>query len=213
MPDLPEPSRVTDFLKRHTASARLIFIIDATGSRQEGWDMASSLQAQMFEEAAKLGRLDIQLIYFRGHNELSRSPWMTDGRALARLMSKIFCRTGLTQIRRALNVAREEHQSQKVAAVVYVGDAMEEDHDQLCKAAAELGAPLFMFQEGDDPDASHTFSHMARLAGGAHCIFNAGAARQLTELLRAVAAFATGGVKALQDLKTDTARLLLGKMK
>jgi hypothetical protein len=70
-----------------------------------------------------------------------------------------------------------------------------------------------MFQEGDDEYVAETFSKMARLANGAHCRFDAGDARQLGELLRAVAAFATGGVRALQDLNTASARLLLGKMK
>jgi hypothetical protein len=108
---------------------------------------------------------------------------------------------------------RDEHQRQKVAAVVFVGDAMEENPDQLCATAATLGAPRFMFQEGTDPNVTETFTQMARLSGGACCRFDAGAARQLAELLRAVVVFATGGIKALQDLKTDSARLLLGKMK
>jgi hypothetical protein len=215
MADVPlkPSSRVSEFLRKHTASARLIFVVDATGSRQPTWDMAAGLQNAMFEEVTKLGKLEIQLIYYRGPNEVSRSPWMISGSALANLMSKVTCRTGLTQIRRALNVAREEHQRQKVAAVVFIGDAMEENSDELCRTAAELGAPLFIFQEGDDPTASETFSQMARLSGGAHCRFDAGAAKQLAELLRAIAAFAVGGVKALQDLKTDSARKLLGQVK
>ena len=70
-----------------------------------------------------------------------------------------------------------------------------------------------MFQEGDDEYVAKTFSQMARLTNGAHCRFEPGAARQLAELLRAVAAFATGGTKALRDLNTAGARLLLGKLK
>jgi hypothetical protein len=213
VPDLPAkpPSRVTEFLKT-VAPARLAFIIDATGSRGPTWDMAAGLQNAMFEEASKLGGLQIQLIYYRGLSEVSRSPWMTDGRALARLMSRVMCRAGPTQIRRALDCVRQEKIRQKIAAAVFVGDAMEEDHQQLYDAAAELGVPCFMFQEGDDPDVTETFTQMARLSGGACCHFDAGAARQLAELLRAVAAFATGGVKALENLKTDSARLLLERL-
>jgi hypothetical protein len=204
---------VTEFLKTVSAPTRLAFVIDATGSRQEGWDLASSLQAQMFEEAAKLGSLSIQLIYYRGRDEVKQSPWMTDGRALARMMSKVSCHSGMTQIRRALDCVRQESAREKIAAVVFVGDAMEEDHATLCKTAAELGAPLYIFQEGDDPEAAETFVEMARLTGGAHCFFDANSARQLADLLRAVAAIATGGIKALENLKTDSARLLLGKLK
>jgi hypothetical protein len=42
---------------------------------------------------------------------------------------------------------------------------------------------------------------MARLSRGAYCRFDPGAAHQLAELLRAVAAYAAGGMKALADLK------------
>ena len=54
---------------------------------------------------------------------------------------------------------------------------------------------------------------MARLSNGAYCRFDAGAARQLGELLRAVAAFAAGGLTALGNLKSDAAVKLLGQMK
>jgi hypothetical protein len=70
-----------------------------------------------------------------------------------------------------------------------------------------------MFQEGDDEYVAETFIEMARLTKGAHCRFGPGAAKQLAELLRAVAAFAVGGVKALESQNTAGAKLLLGKMK
>lgn len=69
MPDVPAAkpsSRVSAVLDKIQARRRLIFIIDATGSREQAWDMASKLQAQMFHEAAKIGTLDVQLVYFRG---------------------------------------------------------------------------------------------------------------------------------------------------
>ena len=44
---------------------RLIFALDATASREAIWDIAAQLQARMFEEAAKIGGLDVELIYFR----------------------------------------------------------------------------------------------------------------------------------------------------
>jgi len=42
------------------ARGRLIFALDATMSRQPTWDMACTLQADMFREAASLGSLDIR---------------------------------------------------------------------------------------------------------------------------------------------------------
>jgi hypothetical protein len=95
--------------------------------------------------------------------------------------------------------------------LAFVGDAMEEKLDDLCHAAGELGVPAFMFQEGDDPIAEQAFREIARLTHGAYCRFDPDAAHQLAELLRAVAAYAAGGVKALASVQhsAGAARLLL----
>ena len=86
---------------------------------------------------------------------------------------------------------------------MFDGDAMEEKIDTLCTLAGELGllgVPAFMFQEGSDPVAEQAFREVARLTRGAYCRFDPGAAHQLGELLRAVAAYAAGGMRALADL-------------
>lgn len=183
--------------------ARLIFALDATLSRQPTWDIACQLQTEMFREAAAIGGLDIQLVYYRGMNECRASRFVSDGRSLADLMGAIECRGGVTQIGKVLAHARREDERQKVQALVFVGDAMEETVDHLCAVAGELGlraVPAFVFQEGADPIATNAFREIARLTGGAHCRFDPGAAHELAELLRAVAAYAAGGLKALDDL-------------
>ncbi len=198
---------------------RLIFALDATMSRQPTWDSACALQADMFREAASIGGLDIQLVYFRGLGECRASGWVTASERLADLMSRIDCRGGHTQIGKVLSHAREEHAKQRVQALVFVGDAMEEAVDNLCAAAGELGllgVPVFMFQEGSDPVAESAYREIARLSRGAYCRFDTGAAHELAELLRAVAAYAAGGIKALADLsarKAGGARMLLAQLK
>src|SRR6202163_31877 len=182
---------------------RLIFALDATMSRQPTWDTACRLQADMFLEAQAICGLDVQLLYFRGLNECRASRWVSEPAALAALMEKIDCRGGHTQIRKVLAYARRETEKSKIQALVYVGDAMEEGVDELCARAGELGlrgVPAFVFQEGGDPVAEQAFRDIARLSRGAYCRFNAGAAHELRELLRAVAAYAAGGMKALNDL-------------
>ena len=197
---------------------RLIFALDATMSRQPTWDFACTLQAEMFREAAKAGGLDIQLVYFRGLSECRASGWVAGSEKLAGLMSRIDCRGGQTQIGKVLNHARNEYGKQRVQALVFVGDAMEEKIDELCAAAGELGllgVPVFMFQEGGDAVAENAYREIARLSRGAYCRFDTGAAHQLGELLRAVAAYAAGGIKALADSarRSDGARRLLAQLK
>jgi len=198
---------------------RLIFALDATMSRQPTWDTACALQADMFRAAASAGGLDIQLVYFRGLGECRASGWIGGGDKLAQLMGRIHCMGGHTQIGKVLSHARQENAKQRVQAVVFVGDAMEEKLDDLCSAAGELGllgVPLFMFQEGHDAVAENAYREIARLSRGAYCRFDTGAAHELGELLRAVAAYAAGGRKALAELSArsgGSARALLEQLK
>ena len=183
---------------------RLIFALDATMSRQPLWDTACRLQADMFREAAAIGGLDVQLVYYRGLTECRASRWVSDARQLGGLMERIDCRGGHSQIGKILAHARLETDKRRVQALVFVGDAMEEPIDDLCAAAGQLGllgVPAFVFQEGHDPVAEQAFREIARLSRGAYCRFDTGSAHELADLLRAVAAYAAGGMKALADLK------------
>jgi hypothetical protein len=198
---------------------RLIFALDATMSRQPTWDTACRLQGEMFREAAAIGGLDVQLVYFRGLAECRASRWVSDGAGLGDLMGRIACQGGHTQIRKVLSHARAECGKAKVQAMVYVGDAMEEAIDDLAAGAGELGllgVPAFMFQEGGDAVAERAFREIARLTRGAYCRFDLSAAHELAELLRAAAVYAAGGVKALADLSARRgagAQKLLAQMR
>ncbi len=180
---------------------RLLFGMDATASREPSWDIACQIQGEMFAEAGSLGGLDIQLAYYRGFGDFETTAWLGDTAALAGHMTGVACRGGKTQIARLLTHAIGETERSRVSALVFVGDCMEEDVDELCHLAGRLGllgVPAFMFHEGGDPVAAKTFKEIARLTQGAYCSFDAGSAGQLRELLRAVAAFAAGGRLALE---------------
>jgi hypothetical protein len=198
---------------------RLIFAMDATMSRQPTWDMALSLQSDMFAIVKDVGGLDVQLTFFRGHGECKSSRWVSDPDQLSHLMRRVACQGGLTQLGRVLSAARNEASEKKVNALVYVGDAMEENIDQVCARAGELalcGVPAFMFQEGHDANTSRAFKEIARLTRGAYCRFDAGSAKQLRDLLTAVAAYAAGGHRALLALSRSKngagAHLLIAQM-
>lgn len=201
------------------ARGRLIFALDATMSRQPLWDTACKLQGDMFREAASVGGLDVQLVYYRGFGECRASAWVSKTERLTELMTRIDCRGGHTQIGRVLAHARAETERKTVQALVFVGDAMEEKLDDICQAAGELGlmnVPAFMFQEGYDAVAEQAFREVARLTKGAYCRFDPGAAHQLGELLRAVAAYAAGGMQALARLSARReagATKLIGQMR
>lgn len=181
---------------------RLLFALDATMSRQPTWDAACHIQADMFRAAGAVGGLDVQLIYFRGFRECRASKWVADATALAELMTGIQVRGGYTQIGKVLKHAIKETDRGRISAMIYVGDCVEEPIDELCELAGQLGlrgVPAFVFQEGYEQHAQVAFREIARLTGGAYCHFDSGSAKQLRELLSAVAVYAAGGHKALSD--------------
>lgn len=197
---------------------RLIFALDATMSRQPTWDLAQGLQQQMFAAAGALGGLDVQLVYFRGLSECRASRFVSQGEGLAALMSKIDCRGGYTQIEKVLRHATDEMRAGPVGALIYVGDALEENADVLAALAGDLarrGLKAFMFHEGSDAKAGACFKDIARITGGAYAAFDASAPQRLAALLGAVAAYAAGGAQALTDRARGgdaAARLLLEQM-
>jgi hypothetical protein len=138
---------------------------------------------------------------------MPRIRWIADPERFGELMSRIDCRGGQTQTAKILAHARRENDGRKVAALVFVGDAMEEKLDELCAGAGELAlrsVPAFMFQEGYDPVCEQAFREIARLTRGAYCRFAPGAAHEFGDLLRAAAAYAAGGMKALAALQTGS---------
>jgi len=194
---------------------RLIFALDATMSRQPTWDRAATIQASMFDAVGKAGGLSVQLVFFRGLDECQASKWVINAAALRDLMLGIQCRSGQTQIARVLNHTCRETTKLKVAALVFIGDAMEENIQLLCQKAGELGLKgvrCFFFQEGENMPAESGFREMARLTGGAYFRLGVDSAKELAELLGAVAVYARGGLKALSNCDRREARLLLEQM-
>lgn len=200
------------FKELDPVKARVIFAIDATASRQPTWDMASKLTAEMFKAVA--GGPEIQIVYFRGERECVASRWLSDPQALTAVMSRVMCASGHTQIGRVLAHVEKEDERNKIAACILISDSCEEQPSTLYTAARRLNrVPLFMFQEGTDEEISNIYGRLAEITGGAACRFDVGAAARLADLLKAVVAYATGGIKALADQKTEAARLLLSQVK
>ncbi len=193
-------------------NGRLIFALDATASREPTWDVACDIQAEMFSETASLGRLSVQLAYYRGFGEFYRGPFTDKSEGLLRDMVGVYCLGGRTQIAQVLDHALIEHADKPVSALVFIGDACEENVDELSHKAGEMGVrglPVFMFHEGEDLTAGRAFRHIARLSGGSYCQFDSGSAKTLRELLGAVAVFAVGGRPALEDFQNRSGRKIL----
>jgi hypothetical protein len=209
LPISRKTAQVDEFLRRvealparpTTGKGRLVFAMDATASREPSWDRACRIQGEMFEAAAALGGIEVQLVFYRGFHECKASRWLATGAALHQAMRAVDCAGGRTQIERVLRHAIDGVRAGgRLDALIFVGDAMEENADTLAGLAGQLGllnVPAFIFHEGEEPAAARSFKEIARLTRGAYCAFDASSADELRALLGAVAAYAAGGRKAL----------------
>ncbi|MSO97703.1 MAG: VWA domain-containing protein [Rhodospirillaceae bacterium] len=212
----PVGGNVAAFLKQVASSpvpvvtgqrGRLMFAMDATASRAPTWSQAISIQADMFKEAATAGGLDVQLVYYRGLMEFDASPWTADANRMVELMRRVQFLSGQTQIERILNHTAEETRRKKVNAVVFIGDAVEEMADLVEAAAGKLGVlgvPVFIFHEGGGEPAAGVFKRIAAMTRGAYASFDASSPQKLRDLLKAVAVYAAGGARALEDFGKRT---------
>jgi hypothetical protein len=183
---------------------RLIFGLDATASRAPTWATARELQAKMFREAAPIGQLECQLVFYRGE-ECRKSKWVSSGDQLAHLMNRIECEGGMTQIGRVLAHAGAEAVI-GVQGLIFIGDAMEESLEELAVAASALGkskCPIYIFQEGHDPAVRKAYRLLALKSGGKYFEFNPNApsaVERLSGQLNAIARLAVGDREALRLL-------------
>ena len=202
------PSRI-----QREGSGRLVFGMDATASRERTWDNACQIQSKMFRATGDIGAINVQLCYYRGFNEFQYSGWSSSGEELIKEMTNVSCLGGHTQIAKIFKHALKEHRTQKIRALVFVGDALEENADELCYLAGKFGIfniPIFMFQEGSNSIVMSTFRQVALLSGGAYAPFNSGSVKELQDLLSSVAVFVAGGHKALEKFeKSDRSRKIL----
>jgi hypothetical protein len=191
--------------KLTSVGGRLLFGIDATASRSLTWSTACNLQAGMFYEAGD--GLSVSLVYYRGlaglDAECKATRWVTRSAELEKSMRKIECVTGKTQIGKILRHALREHEQAAIQALIFVGDVMEENIDELAALATKLGAqklPVFMFQEGDDAEVEKAFKTIAERSGGAYFKFGVDSAQAVAQFandLNTVAKLAVGDASAI----------------
>ena len=165
------------------ARGRLIFALDATMSRQPTWDTACRLQADMFREAAAIGGLDVQLVYYRGLAECRASGWVSEADRLADLMERIDCRGGHTQIGKVLApCAARDAKHQGAGAGLRRrrhGGVARRSLRGGGRARAARRAGLHVPGRRTMPVAEQAFREIARLTRGAYCRFDPGAAHEL----------------------------------
>jgi hypothetical protein len=177
----------------------LMFGLDLTGSREASLDTARIATAAMFDAIKTIGSVAVKLVYYRGTHECRAAAWHDDPAAVSRVMQRLSCEGGNTQIARVLRLALAE--TEHLDGVIFIGDHCEETAADLTKLAEALGnrsIPLFLFHECADSnapslEAKPLFKRLASLSGGIYHEFKPSSGAVLRELLSSVAAFSSAG--------------------
>jgi len=166
------------------------------------------MQADLLALFSRLGETPplMRLTYFRGRDEFQTTSWSNDLNVLTQWMDSVSCISGDTQIAKVLSDAVAQARQGKIAAVLYVGDCMEESTATLYSYAGQLGelkVPVYLFQEGTDRDAFRTFAEIARLTGGRHVEFKTGNFKEMSDMAKVVIAQASGNPRAIAAVRDD----------
>jgi len=183
---------------------RLIFGFDATASREPAWATARQVTDTLVR--ALPGELDIALAIHGGSRLHTFTEFTADPNTLRDRAATITCVAGQTQL---LPILSRSLSSPGVRVVTYIGDVFEESPARGRKLADELGRrgiKLVVLHDTADWTArrdAELFLDLARRTGGCVLPFDASAPGRLRELLAAIAVFAVGGARLLQDKRGE----------
>lgn len=193
-----DSSKLASALKK---TPKLLFAMDATASRQASWDVAQEITLSMFDVIP--GGLKIALAHHSGGQLREVTDFKDDSSFFKKKINAVRCVAGETALNQVLENASE---IPGLNSLIYIGDAFEENPASAFEIARKLkakGVPCFLFQEGDNPYVKETFTSIAEITGGAVFPFAMDSLLHVRERLDAIAAFAAGGMKLLQEKRAS----------
>lgn len=195
---------------------KLIFALDATGSREQSWEESSLIQSFMFGAVNASGlKLHTQLVNYSGLTTLGDvavGNWHNGAFSLNEEMKKIRCVTGGTQIAKVLQHALRENSKNKIHGVILVGDSCEESAGDLRPLAAQLpqsGIQLYVLDDerstSRHDDTRRIFMAIAEAAEGVYLPFDHKNIPVLIDYLKVAAVTASGNEKAVDRMSETVA--------
>jgi len=186
---------------------RLVFAVDATASREATWRSAQKITARMFGVIPDA--LDVALAVHGGDDVHTFTEFSADVDVFRKQAAAVRCETGTTRL---CEIMARTLDAGGVRVMSYIGDAFEEDADEVLELADRFrlrGIQAVMLSDDADPEALAVFRQIAERTGGAVLDFRTGDTVLMGELLAGVATLAIGGRKLLEAQHTAGARLLL----
>lgn len=185
---------------------RLIFGFDATASREPAWATARTVTDALVK--ALPGELDVALAVHGGSMLHTFTDFTADPKKLRDRAAGISCIAGTTRL---LPILSRALSNAGVRVVVYIGDVFEESPlrgRKLADAMGLKGIKLIVLHDTSDWNArrdAEMFLDLARRTGGCVLPFDASAPARLRELLAAVAVYAVGGERLLNERRDELA--------
>lgn len=186
---------------------RLVFAFDATASRAETWASAQKITAKMFDVIP--GALDVALAVHGGDALHTFTAFSADAREFRKHAAAITCVSGSTQL---CDIMTRTLDAGGVRVLSYIGDAFEEDIDEVLALADRFklrGIPVVLLADQAEDATLAVYRAIADRTGGAVLDFRASKLKVMGEVLAGVATLAIGGRKLLEAQATAGARLLL----
>ncbi len=183
---------------------RLVFGFDATASREPAWAMARQVTDALVR--ALPGELDVALAVHGGSRLHTFTAFTAEPNTLRDSAASINCISGRTQL---LPILSRSLAVPGVRVITYIGDVYEESPARGRKLADELGAKgikLIVLHDTAHWTArrdAELFLDLSRRTRGCVLPFDADAPARLRELLAAVAVYAVGGAKLLQEKRAE----------
>ncbi len=186
---------------------RLVFAVDATASREATWRSAQTITSRMFGVIPDA--LDVALAVHGGGEVHTFTGFSAEVGEFAKRAAAVTCQSGTTRL---CDIMIQTLGAGGVRVMSYIGDAFEEDVDEVLDLADRFrlrGIQAVMLADGAEDDTLAVFQRIAERTGGAVLDFRSGGLDLMGELLAGVASLAIGGRKLLEAQSTSGAQLLL----
>jgi hypothetical protein len=190
--------------------------LDATASRSYSWELSRTLTAAMFN--AIPGELDIALAWHAGTKLQEITTFSSDAAPFTNAIRSMRTESGQTRLNEILAAATK--MTPPIRVFVYVGDCYEEDEKEAYIYARRLNrihTTCFFFHDASSTDAYNqnyidalataktVFENIVAITGGMVLPFTRNAPDEIKNLLEAIAVYAAGGVKLLEERRKTLA--------
>lgn len=192
--------------RKNTDGATMVFVIDATASREANWRDSQKAQAQMFNKAAGMGDMNLSVICHR-NDDVEYLGTFANGAEAGSRMRDVSCIRGLTRLGKALSRALKIEKTP--SAIIMVGDSCEDcqqdNHRQLFETAAELlrrGIKVYAVHDphsGQNPrHGAEIYRKIADMTNGSFMTIDN--PKDFADMCEAITVLEVGGLKKFQEM-------------